>query len=111
MEPFFDFARLQWEEVEPGVRRKVAWRGRLMLVLLEIEPGKKFPPHSHPQEQAGYLLAWRLVARVGAAVLELRPGSGYFVRSNQPHCVETLGEKPSVLLGVFSPVRSDLIPS
>ncbi|MFC2075886.1 cupin domain-containing protein [candidate division KSB1 bacterium] len=107
--PFFDFDGIQWEQVEPGVKRKVTHRGNLMVALIEIAPGKSFPPHHHPHEQVGYVLSGRILAHMGDQTREIGPGEGYITSPDLPHTVEILGDKPALLLDVFTPIREDFL--
>ena len=107
--PFFSFNQIEWQEIEPGVRRKHVYQGKLMLALIEIQPGLSFPPHSHPHEQAGYVLSGRIKAHLDQETREIGPGEGYLVPPDLPHTVEILGEEPALLLDAFTPIREDFL--
>lgn len=46
-----DLAAQPWEDVYPGVRRRIVGAERMTVTTYRFAPGGRFPRHSHPQEQ------------------------------------------------------------
>ncbi len=53
---FPNLANAPEKEIAPGVKIRVAWGDRLMLLHVILEPGSQVPMHSHPHDQAGLVL-------------------------------------------------------
>lgn len=66
------------------------------------------PDHSHPYEQAGYLVTGRLVVRIGGVEHEAMPGDSWCVPMNVMHGARALAD--SIAVEVFSPARADYLP-
>ncbi len=98
-------------ETWPGVFRRVLSLGeRILLLELNIKRGAKTQAHSHPNEQAGYVVKGRLKLRIGEKIYELLPGDAYIIPPNVEHEGEALEEV--VVIEIFSPphelLRKDL---
>lgn len=70
-----------------------------------IEKGRA-PFHSHPHEEAIYVLAGSGLAHIRDRSEPIRPGSSIFLPPDAPHCLENEGSTPLKVLGVFSPPGS-----
>ena len=53
---FIDLKETVKKQLAPGVNLNLAWGDKLMLSVVELEPGSTVPMHSHPHEQAGIVL-------------------------------------------------------
>jgi quercetin dioxygenase-like cupin family protein len=98
-----------WEQMRPGLRRKVWFNDRLTMVLLEFSkvPGAAADAaHYHPHDQMSYVIEGRLRATVGGKSKEIGPGGVFIAPSNVRHGIELLSDK-LVLLDVFTPTRDD----
>ncbi len=106
---FAQVASAQAVEMRPGiVRRSLVYGERMLLVHWELRAGVRFGEHSHPYEQAGYLLRGRLEMTIGGRRYLLRPGSSYVVASGVPHDAHVLED--SEVLDMFSPPREEYLP-
>lgn len=95
-------------EVSPGVKRAVrAHGGGLMLVEVWFEEGAKAALHSHPHEQATYVLEGRVKLTVDGKDVVLGRGDSLYIPADVPHSAEAL--EPTRLLDVFSPQREDFL--
>ncbi|MGQ9553312.1 MAG: cupin domain-containing protein [Anaerolineae bacterium] len=94
-----------------GVSRRVVVGNKLMLALIEIQPGQPVQTHSHPHEQMGYVISGRVLFRAGTLAKELGPGDMYAMAGGEEHGVEVLGQEPALLLDVFTPIREDFLLS
>ena len=81
---------------------------QLMLNMVTIEPGGIVPPHSHPNEQAGYVVRGTLILTIDGETRHLKPGDCYLAPANVVHSGETTAEGCDVL-DVFAPPRSDYV--
>jgi quercetin dioxygenase-like cupin family protein len=99
-----------WHEVLPGVHRRVlAHAGDVMMVLYRIEPGRKFPMHTHPHTQSGTVLEGGGEFVVGSETWKLRKGSSYCVPGDVPHELQADAKGQTVILDVFTPRREELL--
>jgi quercetin dioxygenase-like cupin family protein len=93
-------------EIFPGVRIHAVSGDRLMLSLVDLEPGSVVLEHSHPHEQMGMLISGRVEFTIGGVTKVLGPGEMWRIPGHVPHMVRTL-EGPAVALDIFHPVRED----
>jgi quercetin dioxygenase-like cupin family protein len=95
-----------WVTTGEGVRRRIIVDGeKLMLVEVHFETGGIGAQHSHPHEQATYVLKGRLNFTVEGVTRELVTGESILIPSNAMHGVKALEE--TLLLDTFSPPRED----
>ena len=91
-----------------GVRLKSLVHGeKTHLCEFRIEKGSRVPQHSHPHEQAGYLVSGRIKFIAGDEEFEALPGDSWCVPGDMEHSAEVLED--SVMVEVFSPVREDYL--
>ncbi len=101
------------DECEPteaveGVHLAILAGGEKMNVQhFEIEPGAVVPEHSHPHEQAGYLTEGTLTFVLDDGELEVKPGEGYSIASEETHGAENRGEEVVRGVDIFSPPRKN----
>ena len=103
---FIDWNAVPVLSLAPGVRTRTPHGERIMLSLIEIDEGAAVPPHSHPHEQAGYVLEGTLELTVGGDVRTLGAGDAYIVPGDAPQSARSIGGRCRVL-DVVSPVRED----
>ena len=105
---------IEWEEVRPGVRRKVFATADVMLVMNELDPGAmEVRPHTHEDfDQLVTILSGRARLQVGQEKLEVGPGDLVTVPAQVEHCIEPLGTATDLVtnIDVFVPPRRDLQP-
>jgi quercetin dioxygenase-like cupin family protein len=94
----------------PGIVRRVVAGQALMLAEFTISAGCKIPPHSHPHEQIGYVVAGRARFISGESVRDLGPGSVYAFPCGVLHEVQVLGDDDATFVDVFTPVREEYMP-
>ena len=104
--PFIDIGRVPPLEIFPGCRIRTPYGKNLMLSYVEIDPGAVVPEHSHPHEQAGYVLEGKVRFTIGAETRVLEAGDMFLIPPDVPHKV-TAVDGPARVLDVFSPVRED----
>ena len=82
---------------QPGFSRTVIQRGDLstpgrevVSAIAEFEPGATVGPHTHPGEEAGYLLEGTLVfEQTGKPTVTLKAGETFFVPAGTVHARST----------------------
>ncbi len=82
---------------------------RLMLMMVELEPGARVPWHTHQQEQVSFILKGRAEVRTSEGVYVFNEGSAYGFSPNEPHETRNPGPDKLVVIEVFSPPREDLL--
>jgi quercetin dioxygenase-like cupin family protein len=90
----------------PGVNIFTAAGERMMLSLVQMEPGARVEEHSHPHEQMGLLLEGELTFTIGGETRVVRPGDMWRIPGGVPHHA-VAGPAGARALDVFHPVRDD----
>jgi len=94
------------EELGDGVCRKILARGgKMMMVEVCFDPGAVGVLHTHPHEQASYILRGSFKVSIDGEEEVLRAGDTFYVSPGIHHGVEALEE--GVILDVFTPQRED----
>ena len=92
----------------PGVVRRTMNSGeRETMAEVTLDQGAVVPEHAHPHEQVGYVVNGRVALQSEGERREVRAGDSYLFHGDVPHQVTAL--EPSVLVEVFSPVRSEFL--
>ena len=103
---FFFYDRAEAVEMLPGLaRRTLVSDGRLMICRFDLDKGVEIPGHSHPQDQAGYVISGRIRISVDGMSHDLGPGDSYSAPSGAVH--SALALEMSVVVDTFSPPRED----
>ncbi|MFW6056103.1 MAG: cupin domain-containing protein [Chloroflexota bacterium] len=97
-----------YRETVPGVvMRPLAHGDRTNMVENHVKGGSVHRHHSHPYEQAGYLLSGRTRLTIEDQQYEVEPGDSWCVPANAVHQMEIFED--SVIVEVFSPVREEYL--
>ncbi len=97
-----------WEEVGPGVRRKIIAHGPdLMLVRVVFAAGGIGPEHTHPHVQCTFVEQGQFYVTIAGETRELSAGDSFFVASNLPHSVVAV--EAGALIDAFTPMREDFL--
>ena len=95
-------------QMAPGLKRRTLVSGKaLMICRFDLECGVVIPEHSHPHDQAGYVVSGRVRITVDGNSLELGPGDSYCAPSGAPHSARAL--EATVVVDTFSPPREDYL--
>jgi quercetin dioxygenase-like cupin family protein len=95
-----------WVTTAAGVRRCILVDvDKLMLTEVHFEPGAVVAAHSHPHEQATFVVKGRVRFTVGDTAQEYAAGDAIYIPSGVAHAVIALEE--SLLLDTFSLPRED----
>ncbi len=99
---------LPWEEVVPGIRRRLITGHAMMMAQVFLDAGAVVPKHSHLNEQFTYILSGALRFRLGEELereVIVRGGEVLHIPAHLPHEAEALED--TLDLDVFSPPRAD----
>ncbi len=90
-----------------GPSLKTFWGDNIMISLVELRPGAVVPPHSHPEEQAGYVIEGTLEFTMHGQTRTVGPGEIFFVPRGVEHAVTVSGADTARVVDIFSPVRNE----
>ena len=77
--------------VLPGVQQRELARGPLLRIdQFFFEQGATGGGHSHPIEEAGYIIAGEFEMKLGDEARRVGPGDSYSLPANTPHAVKCL---------------------
>jgi len=110
--PILQFENTPYEEVKPGMKRKIIHTGNLMMVLIDFTGGpwqEPDPFHYHPHEQNTYVAKGEIMFLCeGEEPQKLSAGDMFAVPSGLKHTIQLLS--PEVrLIDCFTPVREDFL--
>jgi quercetin dioxygenase-like cupin family protein len=96
-----------WDEVYPGVRRRVVGGERMTLTTYEFGPGGRFPMHSHPQEQMVLVRKGSITFANGTQSITLLPNHALVIPPGVSHDA-TAGDDGALLVSVVAPARRSM---
>jgi quercetin dioxygenase-like cupin family protein len=103
---FCDTENRQSKELLPGLHIQSFWGEKSTLMTVNLEPGTHVPPHSHPHEQCGTVLAGEITFTIAGEVRTLQPGACYIIPGHVEHSA-TAGKGPVKLVELFTPLREE----
>lgn len=71
----------------------------------DMADGSMVKPHTHPQEQFGYVISGGFKMLIGGEVKNLGPGDAYFIPPDVAHEFTAIGQTEAI--DIFSPVKLD----
>lgn len=86
-------------------RRTMGMTDEVMLCEFFIEAGTQVEPHSHMNDQVGYVLFGQLEMTIGDETRILNPGDSYAIPGGIQHHVKAIID--SLEIASFSPPRQD----
>ncbi len=93
-------------EMLPGVhRRTMATTDEAMLCEFYLQRDSVVPPHSHKNDQVGYVVLGKIEMTIGDVVFVCIPGESYAIPGGIIHSARALAD--SVVIDAFSPPRED----
>lgn len=103
---FFQYADATPVQMVPGlIRRTLVSGDKLMICRFDLDRGVEIPSHSHPHDQAGYVVLGKIRIIVDGKSCDLGSGDSYSAPSGALHSAIAL--EPSVVVDTFSPPRDD----
>lgn len=106
MSYFMEAAERTPKGLVPGVTVRTFWGERTLLSLADLEPNAVIPPHSHPHEQIGMVIAGEMTMTIGDEVRACKVGTMYVIPGGTEHSVVT-GPDGAQALEVFAPIREE----
>ncbi len=103
---FADRDQCSHHNIFPGVNIHTLAGEKMMMSLVEFEPGAIVEKHSHPHEQMGMVLTGTAHFFVGEEDRVVGPGGMYRIPGGIPHRVVAL-DGPVQALDFFYPIRED----
>jgi quercetin dioxygenase-like cupin family protein len=97
------------EKITEMISQKIVTGEREMLAQIYLKRGALVPMHSHESEQMTYILQGALRVVVDGEEMTVREGEVLHIPSGVSHQAEALED--TFELDVFSPIRSDWLPS
>lgn len=94
----------------PGVHLFTTSCEKMMVSLVELEPGAIVERHSHPHEQVGLLIEGELHFEIGDERQTMYPGDMWRIPGGVEHRA-VAGAMPTKAVDVFHPIREDYSPS
>ena len=95
--PFWNTVDLQLDEFRPGINSKAEIGDDLIMVCMEIGPGKEDPGHEHTFDQCGIVLQGRIEMFVDDDRRILNTNETYFIPSGKIHGWKTFDKKVLLL--------------
>jgi quercetin dioxygenase-like cupin family protein len=93
-------------EMLPGVhRRTMGTTDEAMLCEFYLQRDSVVPPHSHQNDQVGYVIFGKIEMTIGGQVRICNPGDSYAIPGGIVHSARALVD--SVAIDAFSPPRDD----
>lgn len=103
---FFLFADASGVQMAPGlIRRTLVSTDNLMICRFDLDEGVQIPSHSHPHDQAGYVVSGKIRITVDDKSSDLGAGDSYSAPPNVRHSAQAL--VASVVVDTFYPPRDD----
>ena len=103
---FIDWDAAPAKEVFPGVTLTIVSGEKIMFSRVDFAPEGMVPEHSHPHEQAGFVVSGEAEVTVGGETQVLRTGDYYLIPGGVPHSVRQLAG-PLCCMDIFSPPREE----
>jgi len=103
---FCDRADGSIHDIFDGVQISTHSGEKMMLSLVEMQPGAVVEEHSHPHEQVGVLIAGQLTFTIGDETRVVHPGQMWRIPGGVVHRA-VAGDEPVRAFDVFCPVRED----
>ncbi len=101
-------ASAQAVEMREGiVRRTLVFSDRMLLSHWNIKAGIQFGEHSHPFEQAGFVISGRLRIIIDGRPTDLHAGDAYLLPMDVKHDAVALEDVE--IIDIFSPLREEYI--
>lgn len=93
------------EKVEGVQFQTLATGEQMMITSMFYEKNAHVPEHSHPEEQAGFVVSGKVEVKIDGIVELLEKGDSYVILGNLRHSLTA--HEVSLIADVFSPPRDD----
>ncbi|HEY8760154.1 MAG TPA: cupin domain-containing protein [Candidatus Dormibacteraeota bacterium] len=100
------FESVRPHRIWPGVLAHAVRTEHVTFALIDLAPNVAVAEHSHPNEQAGFIIQGTLTFTIGGETRELKPGDTYVIPGGIRHSA-VAGPEGTVAVDIFSPPRED----
>jgi quercetin dioxygenase-like cupin family protein len=98
--------QMEWDDVMPGMQRKVLHADGFTMVLVDLAPNLDLPAHAHPHEQATLVQEGFLAFTVQGETRIIGPGDVIRIPSGAEHKA-VVQDKPVRVIDLFVPQRDE----
>lgn len=91
-----------YESIKGITRKELARSKNLLFTWNEVRSGAIIPPHSHPEEQASFILEGRLELKASGKTVVLGPGEAAYFEPREEHSGRPLDPRV-VALDIHTP--------
>jgi quercetin dioxygenase-like cupin family protein len=92
----------------PGVKIATCAAEKMMMSVVDLDPGAVVEEHVHPHEQVGMLLRGKALFIIGGEQKTLQAGDLYRIPGDVRHKVIAL-DQPVQALDIFCPIREEYL--
>ena len=103
---FHDPKERPTKELAPGVLARTFWGDKMLLSVVDLDPGAEVPRHTHPHEQGGMVIEGEVEFEIAGDTRLLKPGDIYVIPGDVEHWAKAGASRVKVL-DIFSPVREE----
>lgn len=104
--PFLNADARERKELFEGIDTRTFWGEKMLVSLVEVQPGAAVPMHSHPHEQVGIILKGSITMTLDGESRELKVGDMYLAEGGLEHGGKA-GDEGCTAAEIFSPVREE----
>jgi quercetin dioxygenase-like cupin family protein len=101
-----DLTAIPPRQIWDGVLARLVEGTGLTLAVVEIEPGRRVPEHTHPNEQLGFVIQGSVTFTIGSETRTLGPGGSWQISPDIPHHVD-VGPDGAIVAEAYAPPRAD----
>ncbi|MAG36994.1 MAG: cupin [Dehalococcoidia bacterium] len=103
---YVDWDAAPAKEVFPGVTLTIVSGEKIMFSRVDLGPDGVVPEHSHPHEQAGFVVSGEAEFVIDGEKRVLRTGDYYMIPGGVMHSARSTG-RPTRCMDIFSPPREE----
>lgn len=104
--PFESLDNIRPHQLGQGITARAIEAQRVMVAVVDLDPGAVLPEHHHENEQLGFVIAGTITMTIGGEKRQLEPSDMYSIQSNVPHDA-VAGPEGCTVADVFAPPRAD----
>ena len=94
---FWCVPALQLQEFKPGIMSKAEIGSNMIMVCMDISPGRADSGHEHPSDQCGIVLKGKIEMFIGKERKVLKRNDAYFIPAGERHGWKTFDSPVRIL--------------
>jgi quercetin dioxygenase-like cupin family protein len=94
---FWDLGALQLDEFKPGIHSRAEFGEQLIMVCMDIDPGKEDIGHKHAFDQCGIVIEGQIEMFIGEERKRLNPKESYFIPAGELHGWKTFDKSVKIM--------------